>query len=57
MKMVLPSKKDAVLYARVTKQNKSFVEKTARKESVSQSVLIDNIITWYKNARNKRKSG
>jgi len=55
--MELPSKRDTVLYARVTKQNKSFLEKFAGKSEVSESALIDHIITWFKskNASNKRK--
>ena len=55
--MELPSKRKTVLYARVTEENKSFLERFATKADVSESALIDHIITWFKskNASNKRK--
>ena len=56
MNLVLPSKRDVVLYARVTEQNKTFLAKAAKKEEISESALVDHIINWYKNASNKRKS-
>jgi len=54
--MDLPSKRDVVLYARVTEQNKTFLAKVAKKEDISESALVDHIINWYKNVSNKRKS-
>lgn len=53
----LPEKRSDILYSRITAVNKEFLVKAADKKGVSESVLVNHILTIYrtKNAGNKKK--
>jgi len=57
LELVVPEKRLTVLYSRITEKNKKFLEKVAAKKGVSESVLVDHIISTYRNenASNKKK--
>lgn len=57
MNVDLPSKRNTILYARVTEKNKAYITKLAKKKEVSESSLIDHIIERFRSASNKRKTG
>lgn len=42
--MSLPKKRDAILYVRVTEENKKFVEKQGNKLGVSDSAYVDDLL-------------
>lgn len=55
---MLPQKRTEILYSRVTKKNKKFIQALARKEDRSEAELVDYIIDLYRrgNASNTKKS-
>jgi len=54
--MEFPDAANKILYVRVTEKNKKFMERLSKKEGRSQAALMNQIIEWYRDASNKRKS-
>lgn len=52
-----PVKRDQVLYTRISKANKEFVKRLAKREDVSEALVVDSILGKYRqeNAGNKKK--
>ena len=55
---VLPEKRTDILYSRITPVNKEFLAQAAEFKGVSESVLVNHILTIFrqKNASYKKKS-
>jgi hypothetical protein len=45
-----PEKREAILYTRITPENKKFIEALANTEKVSESALVDHIIMLFRTA-------
>jgi len=44
-------KRDVVLFARITKQNKNFIKSLADKEDVKEAALVDFIISSFRKTK------
>jgi len=55
---MLPEKRTDILFSRITRENKRFLEKAADHKGVSEAVLVDHILTIFrtKNVSDKKKS-
>lgn len=55
----LPEKRTEVLFSRITPVNKKFLQDTSEKKDISESILVDHIVTLFreKNAGIKKKPG
>ena len=45
---ILGESRDVVLYAWITKRNKDWIKKAAKKEGCNQSQLVDHIVKKFK---------
>lgn len=56
MQLSMPDKRKAILYARITEENKKFLDSYATGQGVSLSVLLDSIIENIKTSNDSTKT-
>ena len=53
--LALPEKRTEILYCRVSPTNKSFISKAAKTRDVSESTLVEHILTIFRENHASKK--